>query len=316
MTSPSVAIKNRKNARKSTGPSTGLGKAKVGKNALMHGATAKNFINHDEEQTYQAFLAELKQQYPSSNPLVNMQLDRIAKFKIQADRIQRSIDATFAASEIEQPSNEALMNLLELDQDQRRIVEEMISGQLNLNQLVNQDRIRVATELASFDTSTFKSQNDFLFHTPLFCQLLLNEANQYEEGIDQYIEHHAELFRSIHGVQKEIFETLFRIINRENQYKELNKLDLTKPTPPKPTVENTILQVKLENLHKAAKLYSNEINKVGDIHYKILAFNQLKQFEGKPVALNYEQLDKLQRYQTTLQGQLSRMVGELLALVK
>jgi hypothetical protein len=48
----------------------------------------------------------------------------------------------------------------------------------------------------------------------------------------------------------------------------------------------------------------------------VQAFNQLKKIERKPLALNYEQLDKLQRYQTTIQGQLSRMVGELLELVK
>lgn len=316
MTTPSTTFRNRENAQKSTGPNTALGKAKVGLNALMHGATAKNFISHDEEEAYQTFLAELKQQYPSSNPIVNMQLDRIAKFKVQADRIQRSIDATFAASEIEQTSDAILMDLLELDQNQKKIAEEVIAGELDLKKLVNQDRIQVATELASFDTSAFKSHDDFLFHTPRFCQLLLNEANEYKETIDEYIENHIELFISLQGFKKEIFSKLLKLGNRNNRQDKMQTLDESSPMPPKPTFENTISQVKIENLHKAAKLFGNEINKVGDIHYKILAFNQLKQFERKPLALNYDQLDKLQRYQTTLQGQLSRMVGELLELVK
>ena len=316
MTSTSSAISNRKNAQKSTGPVTPQGKAKVSANAMTHGAKAKNFINTDEEQAYQLFLKQLKTQYPSSNPLVDMQLDRIAKFKIQADRIQQCIDATFAASEIEEASSEVLMDLLELDKDQKRIAEDLGTGDLNIKELLNPDRIRVATELAAFDPSTFKSQDDFLFHTPLFCQLLLNEANEYNEEIDDYIEDHAELFTSIQGTTKEIFKVMIKIGNRNKPEEKIEFSDLSNDLPPKPTLENKIQNVKLKNLQKAAVIFGNEINRLGDIHYKALAFNQLKQFKRKPMAINYEQLDKLQRYQTSIQGQLSRMVGELLALVK
>ena len=111
-------------------------------NATTHGARAKHFINQDEQQAYQLFLEALQLQYPSKNPLVMMQLDRIANFKIQADRIQRSIDATFAASELKQSSNEILMDLLEMDKDQKRIAENIDAEDLNIKELINLDRIR------------------------------------------------------------------------------------------------------------------------------------------------------------------------------
>ena len=316
MTTTLSAISNRKNAQKSTGPVTAKGKAKVSANAITHGAKAKNFINADEEQAYQLFLKQLKKQYPSSNPLVAMQLDRIAKFKIQADRIQQCIDATFAASEIEQPSNEVLMDLLELDKHQKSIAESIGTGDLNIKEFLNPVRIRVATELAAFDPSTFKSQDDFLFHTPLFCQLLLNEANEYNEEIDHYIENHAELLTSLQGSSKKFYKALIHMGNQNKDQEKLELSDLLNDMPPNPTLENKIQNVKLKNLQKAAVIFGNEINRIGDIHYKVIAFKQLKALKRKPVAINYEQLDKLQRYQTTIQGQLSRMVGELLELLK
>ena len=312
MTLPKTTIKNRRNAQKSTGPTTSIGKEKVRSNAITHGARANNFINADEEQAYRSFLAALQNQYPSSNPLVNMQLDRIAKFKVQSDRIQRSIDATFAASELEQPSNEMLMDLLEMDDKEKRIADDFCAGDIELKELVNLDRIRVAAELSAFDISAFKSQEDFLFHTPLFCQFLFKEANEYGENLNYFIEHHADLLIPLTGNLKEIFKGIMKLKNSTN-FENSDHLDYSQVEQ---TIESMISNVKLKNLHQAAKLFGNEISRVGDVHYKVLAFNQLKQFERKPLALNYEQLDKLQRYQTSIQGQLSRMVGELLQLVK
>ena len=316
MTTPRATIKNRQNAKKSTGPITVLGKAKVRGNATTHGARAKHFINQDEQQAYQLFLEALQLQYPSQNPLVMMQLDRIANFKVQADRIQRSIDATFAASELKQSSNEILMDLLEMDKDQKKIAENIDAEDLNIKELINLDRIRVATELAAFDASSFKSQNDFIFHTPLFCQLLLNEANEYDQDIDYFIEQNADLLINLNGTSLAIMKSLIKLENKKARNHDMDSSDLSIAPTPEQSLNYKISQVKLKNLHFAAKLYGNEINRVGEIHYKVQAFNQLKKIERKPLALNYEQLDKLQRYQTTIQGQLSRMVGELLELVK
>ena len=312
MTLPKTTIQNRKNAQKSTGPTTGIGKAKVRGNAITHGARAKNFINENEQEAYQLFFDALQQQYPSSNPLVHMQLDRIAKFKVQADRIQRSIDATFAASELEQPSNEMLMDLLGMDENEKTTANDFCAGNVDLKEFVNLDRIRVAAELAAFDIAAFRSPDDFLFHTPLFCQFLFNEVNEYGEEINNFIEKHADLLIPLTGDLKEIFKRIIRLGNPHN-HESSDDSNLPKLEP---TVENMILSTKLKNLHNAARLFANEISRVGDVHYKVLAFNQLKKIERKPFALNYEQLDKLQRYQTTVQGQLSRMVGELLELVK
>ena len=65
------------------GPVTEQGKSTSSKNALKHGATSKHFINENEVREYEQLLSKLQKTYTSDNPLVSMQLERIAKIKIQ-----------------------------------------------------------------------------------------------------------------------------------------------------------------------------------------------------------------------------------------
>jgi hypothetical protein len=61
------------------GPVTEHGKLISSKNALKHGATSKHFINENEVHEYEQLLSKLQKTYSSDNPLVSMQLERIAK---------------------------------------------------------------------------------------------------------------------------------------------------------------------------------------------------------------------------------------------
>ena len=83
---------------KSTGPRTNEGKEISSKNALRHGATAKGFISDSERERFANLLTELAQYYPSKNPLIHLQLERIAKITVQLERIQDTIAASFEKS--------------------------------------------------------------------------------------------------------------------------------------------------------------------------------------------------------------------------
>jgi hypothetical protein len=73
--------------RKSSGPFTESGKNISSKNALIHGATSPKLLNEAEKERYATLLADLKESYPSPNPLIRLQLERIAKINIQLERI-------------------------------------------------------------------------------------------------------------------------------------------------------------------------------------------------------------------------------------
>lgn len=69
--------------KKSTGPVTESGKGTSSKNAITHGATSPKLLNGSEQIRYETLLTELNEAYPSKNPLIRMQLERIAKLSIQ-----------------------------------------------------------------------------------------------------------------------------------------------------------------------------------------------------------------------------------------
>ena len=76
-----------------TGPRTAAGKARASKNATKHGATSSTPINVHEHEFYETFLGQLRAQYQSSNPLITLQLERIANLKVQLERTQTAISA-------------------------------------------------------------------------------------------------------------------------------------------------------------------------------------------------------------------------------
>ena len=83
---------------KKRGPVTIPGKKVSSKNAIKHGATAKGFINDKERDRYEELISDLTDHYESSNPLIGLQLERIARVTIQLERIQNTIDANTLTS--------------------------------------------------------------------------------------------------------------------------------------------------------------------------------------------------------------------------
>lgn len=74
-----------------TGPRTQLGKERSSQNALTHGGTSQRLLSEDQQRAFEAWGHDLSEAYPSTNPLVRMEIQRIATPRVQLDRIQCSI---------------------------------------------------------------------------------------------------------------------------------------------------------------------------------------------------------------------------------
>lgn len=184
---------NRKNAKRSTGPKSTAGKLTVSKNAVSHGIYMKTFINEGEEARYQMFLDDLQREYPSENPIIKAQIERLAKTKTLLDRIQKTIDASFANSEDTERSDEALMDFLGMDESQREVAQKIIEGSMTLDKMINVKRTRVASELAHLNLASLTSNDDYLYHAPIFCKYLVEESKNFEMSIERFIDQIAAL---------------------------------------------------------------------------------------------------------------------------
>jgi hypothetical protein len=302
MTSKPQLTANRSNAKRSTGPKTKEGKSIASSNAIKHGATAKHLISPVESQTYQAFLAALQKAYPNKNPLVAMQLERIAKIKIQLERIQSTIDATFEMAQVEEGIDSKLMGLLDMDEALLDEAKSIGSGDTRISDRVNHERIKIATELSSVDITELKTQQDFLNQTPLLCQYLFKRSRECAMSILNFIEIYAEKEVENDHVLNKIHDAIFRTMAGDLQFDS--------------NIDKAIEEVSVETLRKAAKVYALEIHRLSDAFYKIHAYSRLREIPHLSIALNLDTLDKLYRYQSTLQRQLSNCIGELLVLNK
>lgn len=135
--------------RKSTGPTTESGKNASSKNLVTHGATSQKLLNDAEHRRYISLLEDLKQAYPNHNPLVRMQLERIAKLNIQLERIQNTIDAQFQMNKATSSIYENLLKTLDIDQKTASLIADTIFGMSSRDEFLEGLRFEVSMELRS-----------------------------------------------------------------------------------------------------------------------------------------------------------------------
>ena len=296
MTSDAKINANRSNANKSTGPSTITGKAIASQNAIKHGASSQKLVAH-ETHNYQQMVDALRESYPSSNPLMSLQIERIAKIKIQLDRVQVLIENTFEEADLKTAIDEHLMDLFELDDQQRSKMAE--SDDLNDLNVIDIEKLTLASTLLKSDAINCLSQEEFLKNCPEFCDYFVNQANVNKISLELYISH---LESSPFSIDD--FETKFSI--------RLQKL-MSDPSKD-PIDQNEIQNISFERLLTAARAIMHYPKLLKTIDLKLATCKLIENtslVKGQP---NFETLNNLYRYQTSLQKQLSTTMGELLAL--
>jgi hypothetical protein len=285
--------------KKKTGPVTLPGKKASSKNAL---ATSPKLISQAEKGRYEILITGLTKAYPSDNPLIQLQLVRIARVSIQVERIQNTIDALFEKSRAHSNLEKNLMEFLGVSPEKR--IEAILqrngitSSSSDTDKAINQ-------EIIASKISAPISQQEFLETAPLFCAQLYKKASLEKMTIEEHIENLARTGDNKTDISSQIQIILVdpEDVKKENSCKNL-------------TLEETILETSLSNLKKIVNIKFTEITKNESELKKLQDFEKLLPIEEEATTPNLDQLDKLMRYQTTLQRQLSTCIGELLALNK
>lgn len=290
--------------KKSTGPISVAGKSKSSKNAVLHGATSPQLLNDAEKSKYDALLNELRESYPSANPLVRMQLERIAKLNIQLERIQNTIDAQFLRSRALSRGYHELARHLDMDRETKSLALNLAMGLGGKEKILDMDKIDISNELNYWvDSERPSNHEEFLDKTPRFCEYLFNEATKHDLTVKNYIGDKVPRQKP-EGNEPYSQSINFRIVFAD-QKPEINL-----------NIEEAIKNTELRELKRAAEWYGQEIMRMIVRTQKIADFRKLGPIEEQATTPDLDQLDRLMRYQTTIQRQLSTAIGELLALTK
>ncbi len=284
------------------------------KNALKHGATSNDFLTINERDRFDQLVRELTNHYTATSPLVPIQIERIARLTIQLERIQNLIDVLYFQSRDEKKSvkkltDESLMQAATRFKFSFGFLKPEI---LNKVQLIFLENIvkSISNELEQLEDDSQeinleKEETDgpFITQDTLLGAYLYAEAAFYKQNMNVYLEDKLTAINNSNKGKRNYSEINIEIlaiaIDKRTDSKEANKIQ-TKD---------------YYEYHCYVQWFQAQLSKVPEFVEQIK-----KSFEEKSIQIpnlpNFENLDRLMRYQTTISRQLSSAIGELLVLVR
>jgi hypothetical protein len=285
---------------KKTGPVTIPGKEASSKNALKHGATSPKLINEDEQERYKNLLEGLAKKYPSDNPLIELQLARIARTTIQLERIQNVIDASFIKSRMRGNTSAKLMEAFSNENAQ---VQELAVTLFHARSKFDLEESRaIAFELIhAEEIEEIQSMDEFVEGLPRLNAHIEDRERYENRSATEILISEVEKFSDIH---KQYCDAI----------REPNEMQTHADEIPdnKPEAKDRKL-----GLLKMFALWHSKILKGVFLGPEAnFTLEESINIEEEAILPEAQEMDRLMRYQTSLQRQLSASIGELLAIRK
>lgn len=306
--------------KKATGPVTEEGKKKVSQNALKNGATSPRFLNDEERKRADELLEQLKQHYITSNPLVDMQMERIVRIMIQLERIQNTIDAEFELSRSQLNPFETILNATGLSEDAKNVINAIhfLPKKMQATDKLTYGKMELMMLILDGIDKHPNNQEEFLEYCPLVSQYLYNLSLQKSISMHQVIENELKIKEKNTVDIKPWLQAMNDMLNNieSSNIDDVEKLNTDVGQQQNSLLKQAILSVEFEPLIRLALKYSCDLINNLSAWEKAARFDTLVPAATAAATPDLEKLDKLMRYQTTLQRQLSTCIGELLALTK
>lgn len=305
MKKPAASIK------KMGGPVSAKGKLASSQNAIKTGVTAKQLLNEYEYSRLHQLMLDLTTHYQSANPLVTLQIEKIARLQIQLERIQNAIDALYRQSEKAGPRKDK-------DNDS-----EMDLATLNL-------KLRIM--LGLLDQSIIKKISDALFNTrikqvfaeppisqpidgddcegpsitqeSLLGAYLYSEASFYRQEMSEYLKDKCAVIANFNHTKE-----LYKSLNIEVLEKAIDLMQT-------PDLEQSIITKDDYEFRQFNDWFERQLRRLST---QLIELEKVFKEKENGIHLpmpNYDELDRLMRYQATISRQLSIAVGELMVLAK
>jgi hypothetical protein len=225
---------------------------------------------------------------------------RIARVTIQLERIQNAIDATFQKCRAEIHIENKLMTELNMSLDQQLAVtlDKFIDD--NKDEALESKILSESLGLRLFEPENFK---DLMKYAPTICQDIYNNAIKKEKSVKDYVNG---MIRKFDDKPNQYTNYDIRVIAPDGIKKPIKLMPL----------EESFLELDNDSLPGLIKWKLHEVREANEEKTKLTDFKRLLPIAELATTPDLDHLDKLMRYQTTLQRQLSTTIGELIALTK
>ena len=281
------------------GPKTVLGKVSSSKNAIKHGVTSQRLLNPTEEKQYQEALTEFSRAYDIQHPLIDLQIKRIAQTQIQLQRIQKLMDVQFQKSQLNSNIDSELQKEMHFDENTSdlKLLREIDPDYQGLKYLAP-----ISVELLMARNQDLINHELVLNNMPHFIDFILQEARGLNQNLYKYIQNEIRTKKA--RIKGEISIPII-IVNGREIPEEI-------PTD----LKDILAKFSQEELDDFLLIKQLEIYKAITLENKINDFQSVMPLLKEANLPDLNTYDKLMRYQTNLNNQLSKQIGELLELEK
>ncbi len=281
------------------GPKTEAGKAISSQNAMNHGVTSTKITTAEESFHYQELLADFQSAYPSKHPLVKLQIERLVMTRLQLKRVQDLIHAQNLKSQYSSVVEQQLAEELKLDEQTRDLEFYQRMDVLTL------DFKYVGQVLGEIIRVTDQDIDDVELYwelMPHFFKHLEFEAFNQELPFKKYLDLQIKRRHNKAGIE-------YVIITRE-------KAGMVEERVIDSNTKDEVKKLSLDDVRALIEVIQRDLMKTIESETKIKEFREILPIVQQANLPNLEVLDKLMRYQTSLNNQLSKQMGELIELEK
>jgi hypothetical protein len=240
-----------------------------------------------------------------------MQLERIARLKVQLDRIQDVIDASFEAERRSKPDFERASDILKLTDSERaqmaRWLIERMQGE-KPEGLIDKELLTVSLELSEIDEyGLLTTHEDFELYLPSFCKYITDQAADRDQTLETYL------------ATRQIDLTKLDDLPKGKKLPDPNKLTFRFIFPDaqeEPEHLPKLGDISVKTLQLSAAWFRLETWGFMRRIFRMREMSSLAEVTLEAALPEPEKLDRLMRYQTTINRQISSAMGELLELVR
>ena len=287
------------------GPKTKAGKKISSQNAIKHGLTSRNLLSSDEQGEFYFLVKQLKKEYDPKTITENTYIERIAKAMIQVKRIDSAQEGFYELAQKEQPLKVASQIKINWDDEtKKQYKRSLLAGEYKSwsDEMVPVHRARMMMagevgKLLQLDSSESSEVLEEKAPTLLDILLILSiKKNVNWLTLLQPPNIDDEKFIDEITVIPELSDEEIKITEKKKFDQE-------------GSIDFRLIQPFLRRLYNRLIAMGNAL----EIHHEIQETGEIYSKVAMP---DSGTMDKLLRYSTAANKQLSKLIGELRHIIK
>jgi hypothetical protein len=279
---------------KSTGPISNKGKKIASQNAIKHGLTSvdPSSLPKSEQTEFQLALEALQDEYQPQTATEMIMVERVAMLFQKMKRLQRIENTLFEVAKKDASTNEMVFKSLGLKEKNELILASITQILKNHNMNEKIFSAEILDELQKISRSTSYEPNDFIKDFPHCYQLALKYSDDNKMPIQDYL-------LSTYNPERYSNEIFQR--NKKNAPLHISTHNPSEIFP-------SMIESFLKDLNMK---YQNELK----LNRAIEDYPAQKELLMNKAMPSDKDMEKLMRYQTTIERQFSKALSDLIVLI-